>query len=74
MTDRYFLYRRTVARERVTDSIVEIAVYNPVRCAWILAPELVTYISGIGGEPGLIQITRTVASEIIARCSAEATP
>jgi hypothetical protein len=68
--ERFYLYRRTVVREKETAAGIEIAVYNAERQAWILAPEFLGRILGIGGD-GLDRVTREVAGSIVAARNAE---
>jgi hypothetical protein len=72
MGDRYFLTSNGgVARERTTPSAVELSVYNRRLRRFVLAPEILGHISGIGGDGDWDRITRDDAARIIAKLNGE---
>lgn len=72
MAERFYLDPPTVVRERELDTgTLEIAVWNIELRRWILAPEFIGRILGIGGD-GLSRITRETAGEILAKYPPEA--
>jgi hypothetical protein len=67
VTERFYLDPPTVVRERtLATGTLEIAVYNVELRRWILAPEFIGRILGVGGD-GLSRISREVAGEILAK-------
>jgi hypothetical protein len=71
--ERFYLDPPTVVREREVDSVVEISVWNIELRRWILAPEFIGRILGIGGD-GLDRITREDAGMILAKYPPKAAP
>ena len=70
---RFYLDPPTVVREREIDSVVEISVWNIEFRRWILVPEFIGRILGIGVD-GLDRITREDAGRIIAKYPPKAAP